>query len=161
MNMTSTRTLISGTPLCTGDLTPGAAVPPQPDTSSNRKPQLCKRCMYPNLMQKGLGCENQRLFLYERSTKPTNYNIYLQTSATCCIFISPGRKSSSMFISVRHIPFATSLGHRGESLAQRCHNMPTATCRDKPAPRALPKNLHNAPEHTELLHGTKSKVCAE
>lgn len=36
MDMTGTRTLISGTPLCTGTLTPGAAVPPHPDTSSPR-----------------------------------------------------------------------------------------------------------------------------
>lgn len=137
--------------------------PPAPGTQSNWKPQLCKHCTHPNLMQKELRCENQRLFLYRRAAKTTNYNIYLQTSVTCCIFISPGRKASSTVISVRllmHVPFATSLGHTGESLAQRCHRMPTATCRTSQPQRCFPRTC-TMPQDTGLLHGIKSRVCAK
>lgn len=164
MNARSTRTFISGTPLCTGTFIPGAATPQTPDTSSPRNPELLETTTLQTLnVPKELGCEHQRLFLYKRSTKTTTYSIYLETSAMCCIFISPGRKASSMVISVRllmHVPSATSLGHAGESLAQRCHHMPTATSGTS-QPQGLFPRTCTMSQDTGLFHGTKSKVCAE
>lgn len=134
-----------------------------PDTSSPRNPEQLETTTLQTLnVPKELGFENQRLFLYKRSTKTTKY-IYLQTSAMCCIFISPGRKASSMVISIRllmHVPFATSLGHAGESLAQRCHHTPTATAGTS-QPQGLFPRTCTMSQDTGLLHGTKSKVCTE
>lgn len=41
-----------------------------------------------------------------------NYNIYLRKSATCCLFISPGRKASSMVISARLLTDPCSICHQ-------------------------------------------------
>lgn len=157
---TSTRTFING---------PSVHRYPHPQgscatTPSPRNPgQLETTTLQTLHTPKELGCENQRLFLYKRSTKPTNYIIYLQPSATCCIFISPGRKASSIVISVRllmPIPFDTRLGHAGESMAQRCHHMAAATAGTS-QPQELFPRTSTMSQDTGLLHGTKSKVSAD